>query len=91
MSMHDNNVTIFKALADKTRLDIIRNLIRKPRDTASCGEVSTCSSLSQPAMSHHFKKLVDAGLITERKQGTEKIYELNHDLFAEIGINLSKI
>lgn len=89
--MHDNNVNIFKALADKTRLDIVRSLHKKPRDTASCGEVSTCSSLSQPAMSHHFKKLVDAGLILERKQGTEKIYELNHDLFALIGINPDKL
>lgn len=89
--MHDNNVNIFKALADKTRLDIVRSLNKKPHDTASCGEVSACSSLSQPAMSHHFKKLVDAGLVNESKKGTEKIYELNHDLFAEIGINPSKI
>lgn len=91
MSMHDNNVNIFKALADPTRLDIVRDLVKKPRDTASCGEVSACSSLSQPAMSHHFKKLVDAGLLLERKQGTEKIYELNHELFAEAGITPEKI
>lgn len=89
--MNDTNVNIFKALADKTRLDIVRSLVKKPRDTASCSEVSTCSSLSQPAMSHHFNKLVDAGLILERKQGTEKIYELNHDLFADIGIDPSRI
>lgn len=87
----NDNVNIFKALADKTRLDIVRSLSKKPRDTASCGEVSTCSSLSQPAMSHHFKKLVDAGVILERKQGTEKIYELNHQLFAEVGINPDKL
>lgn len=91
MFMNNDNVNIFKALADKTRLDIVRSLNKKPHDTASCGEVSTCSSLSQPAMSHHFKKLVDAGVLLERKQGTEKIYELNHDLFASIGINPSKI
>lgn len=89
--MHDNNVNIFKALADKTRLDIVRSLVKKPRDTASCGEVSSCSSLSQPAMSHHFKKLVDAGVILERKQGTEKFYVLNIELFASIGLNPEKI
>ncbi len=91
MSMHDNNVNFFKALADHTRLDIVRSLVKKPRDTASCAQVSTCSSLSQPAMSHHFKKLVDAGVILERKQGTEKIYELNTELFASIGINPDKL
>ena len=89
--MNNDNVNIFKALADKTRLDIVRSLVKKPHDTASCGEVSTCSSLSQPAMSHHFKKLVDAGLIRESKQGTEKIYELNTHLFAQIGINPEKL
>ena len=89
--MHDSKVNVFKALADSTRLDIVRELSKKPHDTASCAQVSSCSSLSQPAMSHHFKKLVDAGVILERKQGTEKIYELNHDLFAQVGIDLNKI
>lgn len=88
--MNDTNVNIFKALADKTRLDIVRSLVKKPHDTASCHEVSACSSLSQPAMSHHFKKLVDAGVLLERKSGTEKIYELNHPLFASIGIDPKK-
>ena len=89
--MNDKTVQIFKALADQTRLDIVRNLAKKPRDSASCGEVSTCSSLSQPAMSHHFKKLVDAGVILESKKGTEKIYELNGELLKSIGITPDKL
>jgi DNA-binding transcriptional ArsR family regulator len=89
--MNDPTVQIFKALADPTRLDIVRNLARKPRDKASCGEVSTCSSLSQPAMSHHFKKLVDAGVLLESKKGTEKIYELNLDVLAKTGIDPTKL
>ena len=91
MFMNDHNVNVFKALADQTRLDIVRSLVKKPHDTASCAEASQCSSLSQPAMSHHFKKLVDSGVISEHKQGTEKIYELNTKLFAEIGIDPSKL
>jgi len=91
MFMNDHNVNIFKALADKTRLDIVRSLVKKPDDTASCAEASQCSSLSQPAMSHHFKKLVDAGVILEQKQGTEKIYELNTKLFATLGLDPNKL
>lgn len=87
----NNNVNIFKALADHTRLDIVRKLAKKPKDCASCSEVSSVSSLSQPAMSHHFKKLVDAGVITERKQGTEKIYELNLDVLVSVGIDPEKL
>jgi ArsR family transcriptional regulator len=89
--MHDNNVNVFKALADPTRLDIVRSLVKKPHDTASCTEVSSCSSLSQPAMSHHFKKLVDADVIIEHKQGTEKIYELNTNTLSAVGIDPTKL
>ena len=88
--MHDDKVQIFKALADQTRLDIVRKLAKKPSDTASCGEVSTCSSLSQPAMSHHFSKLKEAGVIIEYKNGTEKIYKLNIDLLNSVGLNPNK-
>lgn len=92
MFMNDDKfVTVFKALADKTRLDIVRNVAAKPKDIASCHEVSSCSSLSQPAMSHHFSKLVDAGVLLEKKSGTEKFYELNHALFDTIGIDPKKL
>lgn len=86
-----DTIKIFKALADQTRLDIVRKLAKAPKDTASCGSVSTCSSLSQPAMSHHFKKLVDAEILLETKYGTEKIYSINHELFEKIGINPNKL
>lgn len=91
MQMNSTNVNVFKALADPTRLDIVRSLVKRPHDTASCSEVSNCSTLSQPAMSHHFKKLVDAGVILESKKGTEKIYELNIELFNKIGLDPVKI
>lgn len=86
-----DSITILKALADKTRLDIVRTLVRDRDDTASCAKVSTCSTLSQPAMSHHFKKLVEAGVLNERKVGTEKIYELNSAALAHIGIDPKKL
>ena len=89
--MNDKHVNIFKALADPTRLDIVRKLATSKEPISGCDIVSECSALSQPAMSHHFTKLVDAGVITEHKKGTEKMYELNHNLFAEIGINPSKL
>jgi ArsR family transcriptional regulator len=90
--MHEDTfVTVFKALADKTRLDIVRNIASCPKDTASCADVSAYSTLSQPAMSHHFKKLVEAGVLLEQKVGTEKSYELNHKLFAMLGINPDKL
>jgi ArsR family transcriptional regulator len=87
----DTNVVIFKALADKTRLDIVRKLATCTSTVSGCDIVSDCSALSQPAMSHHFTKLVDAGVILEHKKGTEKSYELNRELFTNLGINPEKL
>lgn len=85
--MHDDiTIDLLKALADKTRLDIVRSLACE-NEGARCSKVSTCSSLSQPAMSHHFHKLVEAGAILEKKDGKEKIYVLNNELLEAKGLN----
>lgn len=81
-------ITIFKALADPTRLDIVRKLASQ-KNCASCQEVSHISSLSQPALSHHFTKLVEAGVVLEQKRGKQKFYELNTELLEAKGINPS--
>lgn len=86
-----NTIDVLKALADPTRLKIVRTLVRDHNDTMSCSEVSVHSTLSQPAMSHHFGRLVDAGVILERKSGTEKIYELNSELLSHVGIDPKKL
>lgn len=84
--MSEQLLMVLKALSDQTRLDIVRRLARE-RQAASCGEVRSCSSLSQPAMSHHFAKLVDAGIVIERKAGKEKYYELNTPLLEQLGLH----
>lgn len=68
---------ILKALADKNRLTLL-----------SCmknGEVCVCDfvdilNISQPAVSQQLKKLKDAGIIAERKDGTWKYYRLSAQL-----------
>jgi ArsR family transcriptional regulator, arsenate/arsenite/antimonite-responsive transcriptional repressor len=85
--MHEETtISILKALADKTRLDIVRRLAQEAAG-APCSTVSTCSKLSQPAMSHHFHKLVEAGVIIEQKEGKEKFYALNKELLEAKGLN----
>lgn len=87
-------VDIFKALADPARLDIVRRLAKEPAFATSHDVVESCpslSKLSQPAMSHHFNKLVDAGIIEETKTGTCKNYELNTKLLESVGINPNKL
>lgn len=84
-------VEIFKALGDSTRLKIVRTLARERGECASCSEVSSISDLSQPAMSHHLTKLVEAGVLSEERRGKEKIYELNTAYLEKLGIDIDKL
>jgi ArsR family transcriptional regulator len=64
----------FKALADPTRVALINRL-------AGADEVCVCDlvdefELSQPTISHHLKKLRDAGLVTAERRGTWAYYRL---------------
>ena len=71
---YDENVVLFKALADKNRLMIV--------DMLSCGELCACMilekyNISQPTLSHHMKILCDCGLVNGRKEGKWTYYSLN--------------
>ena len=87
-------VEVLKALADDTRLAIVRNLARANQPVTSCDIVCACKSLgdlSQPAASHHFAKLVKAGVVREQKQGTRKVYSLATDMLESIGVDADKL
>ena len=88
------SIEVLKALADETRLSIVKKVATAGQPIASCELISSCASflrLSQPAMSHHFTKLVEAGILREKKQGTQKFYRLNQPLLQRIGIDISKL
>lgn len=90
--MHnDKTVTVLKALADPTRLKLVRELVASPAKQESCGKLSANACLSQPAMSHHFAKLVGAGVILEHKEGKQKSYRLNKPLLAACGIVVEQL
>jgi len=60
-------VEIFKALADPTRLKILHCV----RNGEKCiCKIIPCTGKSQPNVSQHMKILRTAGLIEERKEGT---------------------
>ncbi len=62
-----NEVDVFKALADPTRLKILHCI----RNGEKCiCKIIPCTGKSQPNVSQHMKILRTAGLIEERKEGT---------------------
>ena len=46
---------------------------------------------SQPTLSHHMKALLDSELITMRKLGNKRMYQLNHQLMTEVTEHLDNI
>ena len=62
-----NEVDVFKALADPTRLRILECV--KNGEKCIC-EIIPYTGKSQPNVSQHLKILKNAGLIDDRKDGT---------------------
>ena len=73
-----DGMRIIQALADPVRLEIVRQLAGCPSDgELTCGSVSL--PVSKSTASHHFKTLLDAGVIAERSQGTRKYLHLRRE------------
>ena len=80
---------IFKALSDDTRIEIIRH-VTKEKEIA-CQELMKRFPLAQPTMSHHFNKLVQAGVLNNRKDGVLWFYTLNSKYLKSLGVNIEKM
>lgn len=65
---------IYSALSDPPRLAILRNLASHP---LSVNELANEFPISRPAISQHLRVLRDAGLVTVRKHGTQRIYAVD--------------
>src|SRR5436309_394423 len=64
------------ALGDPTRRAIFERLRGGPR---AVGEIASELPVSRPAVSQHLRVLKDAGLVTERRNGTRRLYRLGPD------------
>jgi ArsR family transcriptional regulator, arsenate/arsenite/antimonite-responsive transcriptional repressor len=68
----------YKAMGDKTRLKILALL--KSGELCVC-ELVDALEMSQPSISQHLRKLKNAKLVTERRQGQWVFYSLDGTLF----------
>jgi uncharacterized protein YndB with AHSA1/START domain/DNA-binding transcriptional ArsR family regulator len=66
---------VFKALADATRRDLLDELFR--RDGQTLAALTGKFAMTRPAVAKHLHVLENAGLITTRRQGREKLHYLN--------------
>ena len=90
MSAADAQATarLFKALGDPARVRIVNLLATSDEPVCVC-ELTPAVGLAQPTVSHHLKRLVDAGLLLREQRGTWGYYSINHDALAQIATLVS--
>ena len=75
------------ALGDPTRRTIFERLADRPR---AVGELARELPVSRPAVSQHLKVLKEAGLVTDRRAGNRRIYQLDPDGVAALRAYLDR-
>lgn len=75
---------MLKALAAPTRLRLVSHI-----NAQGCQDVCACDlteelGITQPTVSHHMKKLVDAGLLTREQRGKWAHYSIVPEAFAQL-------
>ncbi|MFF5287807.1 ArsR/SmtB family transcription factor [Paractinoplanes globisporus] len=64
----------WEALGDPSRFAIVQCLAERPR---AVGELADRLPISRQAVSQHLQVLKSAGLVTNRAEGTRRVYRLN--------------
>ena len=76
-----NAARALRALGDDTRRQILERLAAGPR---SVSELTHGLKVTRPAVSQHLKVLKEAGLVSNRAEGTRHIYRIDPDGLAAV-------
>jgi ArsR family transcriptional regulator len=79
---------VAKALAEPVRVRIVDVLRRSPVEVCQC-ELVPLFDIPQSTLSHHLKKLTDAGLVTVERRHKWAYYTLSPDALQELNTWLS--
>lgn len=80
-------IKLFKCLADKSRLQILKSLVKEEMYVERLAERL---GLTPATISFHLKKLEDAGAVTSRKEQYYTIYSLRQEVFMTNIIDIIK-
>ncbi len=75
------------ALGDPTRRAILERLLGGPLPV---GEIARGLPVSRPAVSQHLRVLRQAGLVSERRDGTRRLYRLDPSGLASLRAYLDR-
>lgn len=85
MSDEDAETTakVFKSLADPNRVRIVNLLVRAGQPLCVC-DLTPQLDLSQPTVSFHLKKLVQAGLLEREQRGVWAYYSVDREALSRL-------
>lgn len=75
------NIDTFEALADRTRRRIVESLQSGEKPV---GEIVKRSGIHQSGVSRHLRILHEAGFVSMRPQGQQRLYSLRPEPFREL-------
>lgn len=75
--------TVFKALGDPNRVRIV-NLLATAGEPVCVCNLTPQLDLSQPTVSFHLKKLVEAGLVEREQRGVWAYYSVNREALGRL-------
>ena len=81
MSRTAASADVFNAVADPTRRAILDRLRRGP---APVNDLASGFRVSRPAISKHLRVLRSARLVREKREGRQRIYQLEPDRIQEV-------
>jgi DNA-binding transcriptional ArsR family regulator len=81
-------VEVFEAVAQPRRREILRLL---GGGEMSAGEVASRFDVTQPAISQHLKVLREAGLVSERRDGTRRLYSVRAEGLTDLHSFLAEL
>jgi len=76
---------LFKALADPARVRIV-NLVATAGEPVCACNLYEPLGLAQPTVSHHLKKLAEAGLLEREQRGKWAFFSLNRDAVEKLAV-----
>jgi ArsR family transcriptional regulator, arsenate/arsenite/antimonite-responsive transcriptional repressor len=79
-----NAVEQLSALAQETRLEVFRLLVKSGHGGLPAGEIGRTVDLPLPTLSFHLRHLREAGLVSSRREGRSIIYIANYDAMNDL-------
>ena len=84
---NDDRTSAWTALGDPTRRAIFERLLERPQAVQA---LASGLPVSRPAVSQHLKVLSDAGLVVARREGKQRIYQVDPNGIAALRAELER-